>query len=79
VTAWTVALSENGNTITADADEITTRTDGSLWLLAAAAPPPDKLRPVVVLARGRWIAVYPAGADPFDPQPEATTPTPRFA
>jgi hypothetical protein len=52
----------DGGTLAVDADEITTRVDGSLWLLVADAPPPDKLRPVLVLAAGRWRSIEPAEA-----------------
>jgi hypothetical protein len=37
MTGWTVALAD-GTTTTVDADELTTRQYGSLWLLCALDP-----------------------------------------
>jgi hypothetical protein len=60
MTAWTITLAPDDRTIHIDADEITTRPDGSLWLLRCDAPPPDKLATVLILARGQWRSAYPA-------------------
>jgi hypothetical protein len=38
MTGWTVALAD-GTTTTVDADELTARQYGSLWLLARSTPP----------------------------------------
>jgi hypothetical protein len=77
---WTIAL-HDGRTVQVEADEITTRNDGSLRLLRAAAPPPDKLAVVLVLARGQWLTVRRAD-EPilFAGEPEHDeVPVPRFA
>jgi hypothetical protein len=76
MTDWTVVLAD-GTTTTVAADEMTTRQDGSLWLLAELDPPLTKLTPVLVLARGRWHACHPAAVSPL-PEP-APPPTPRTA
>lgn len=68
-----------------EADEITTRQDGSLWLLRSAAPPPAKLVPVAVFAARTWVSCIPEGARvlwevaPASPTPEPVPTTPRFA
>jgi len=77
VTGWTVVLAD-GSTATVDADDLTTRADGSLWLLAALNPKPAPLVPVLILARGRWHAVYRAGTDPL-PAPVHEREPARFA
>lgn len=66
--------------------ELTTRADGSLWLLAASDTAErgrpsalPKLRPVLVLGRGKWVAAWPAdGPDPFA-APAEQQPEPRPA
>ena len=55
MTIWTVTLFD-GRTAQISADEITTRNDGSLWLLRSVAPPPAKLVPVAVLAANEWVS-----------------------
>ena len=70
-TDWTVFLAD-GTTIQVQADDLTTR-DGALWLLVSDGPPPGKLRPVLILARGRWHAVHPADTEP-SPMPAAQRP-----
>jgi hypothetical protein len=62
MTTWTVALSD-GRSTQLDADEVTTRADGALWLLRSAAPPPDKLAVVAVFSRDLWSSCVPADAD----------------
>jgi hypothetical protein len=57
-TTWTITLPDGG-TLTVTADEITTRTDGSLWLLQALDPKPAPLVPVLILAAGRWFSIEP--------------------
>jgi hypothetical protein len=76
MTAWTITLFD-GRTTQIDADEITTRPDGSLWLLRSVAPPPDKLAPVAIFCRDVWSSCAPADAE-IDWQ-ECELPTPRFA
>ena len=61
MTLWTVTLFD-GRTAQISADEITTRQDGSLWLLRSAAPPPDKLAVVAVFSRDLWSSCVPADA-----------------
>jgi hypothetical protein len=70
------------STVEIDASEVTTRHDGSLWALAASDAPErgrwaalPKLTPVLILARGQWVAVTPTGAmDPFaPPAPQTST------
>jgi hypothetical protein len=75
---WAIVLSDGATIVVAGA-EITTRSDGSLWVLAADTPPPDKLKPVLILARGRWHAVHPAGANPLPPATPKPERIPRFA
>lgn len=41
VTPWTIKLTD-GRTAQVEALEITTRQDGSLWVLAATAPNPSR-------------------------------------
>ena len=76
MTTYALTLAD-GRTTTIDADELTTRQDGSLWLLRAAAPPPDKLVPVAVFARGDWSCAVRADAEIV--WQERPTPMPRFA
>jgi hypothetical protein len=72
-------------TIRLEADDCTTRQDGSLWLLRALRPKPAALEPVLILARGQWESVMVEGANILfigEPQPasaSADKPTPRFA
>lgn len=80
MTAWTITLSDGG-TYTVEADELTTRSDGSLWALRADLKP-RALAPVLILARGQWRAVHPVGTQLLRELPELATehaPTPRFA
>jgi len=67
----------DGRTTQLDADEITTRNDGSLWLLRSVAPPPAKLVPVAILGRDLWSSSVPADADIV--RHEREHPVPRFA
>jgi hypothetical protein len=62
MTTWTVVLFD-GRTTQLDADEITTRADGSLWALRSAAPPPDKLAVVAIFSRDVWSSCVPADAE----------------
>jgi hypothetical protein len=78
MTDWTVHLT-GGVTITVAADEITTRQDGSLWLLAALDSPPAKLSTVLVLARGQWLAVHRADTNPLPEPAREPERVPRFA
>lgn len=73
MTAYRVRL-RDCSTLTFDAAEVTTRVDGSLWALTAvpgrrpAALP--TLIPALILARGQWVAVWPADAPcPFAEPP----------
>jgi hypothetical protein len=62
MTIYTITLFD-GRTTQISADEITTRNDGSLWLLRQATPPPDKLVPVAIFAHDLWSSCYPVGAE----------------
>jgi hypothetical protein len=80
MTTYTIELASDRGVIDIEADEVTTRQDGSLWLLVATSPPPAKLVPVLILARGVWLQV---GSSPL-PAPatvpakaKAETPPPR--
>jgi hypothetical protein len=79
VTTYTITLAD-GRRAEIVGDEITTRADGSLWVLRAERPPPDKLVPVCVFAARLWRLVAPVGEpivwDPAcDPEPP---PKPRL-
>lgn len=79
MTTYTVQLTD-GRTAQVEADEITTRQDGSLWLLRATAPKPAALVPVMVLAARTWSSCIPADAAIVitgEPKPARPTPTPR--
>jgi hypothetical protein len=76
MTLWTVTTFD-GRTTTIEADEITTRADGSLWLLRAVAPPPAKLVPVAILAANEWVSC--CAADAAIVWTERERPVPRFA
>lgn len=85
MTTFTVQLSDS-RTCQITADDLTSRNDGSLWFLRAAAPPPDKLAVVAILARGEWRTVLAEGAPVLfldAPRQPATLEkperTPRFA
>jgi hypothetical protein len=56
MTRWTVHLT-NGQQVEAQADDLTTRQDGSPWLLRVVAPKPAALAPLLILARGQWTHV----------------------
>jgi hypothetical protein len=45
----------DGQTCDVEADEATTRADGSAWFLQALRPPPAALEAVVGFARGQWL------------------------
>jgi hypothetical protein len=76
MTIWTVTLFD-GRTAQISADEITTRNDGSLWLLRSVAPPPAKLVPVAVLAGNEWVSC--CVCDATIVWHEREHPAPRFA
>jgi hypothetical protein len=76
MTAWTITLFD-GRSTQLDADEVTTRADGSLWVLRSAAPPPDKLAVVAVFSRDVWSSCVPADAAII--WNEREWPTARFA
>ncbi|MFZ0717775.1 hypothetical protein [Mycobacterium sp.] len=85
MTQFTITLSD-GRTVAVQADEITTRTDGSVWLLAAIAPKPQPLTPVLILAARQWTSVSVEDAsilytgEPTQPAIMINPPpTPRFA
>jgi hypothetical protein len=73
--------------IVINADQCTTRVDGSLWLLAEVpmrpAKLPPKLVPVLILASGRWRTVSPVGAQvdwqPFNSDTPRAAPPPQPA
>ena len=75
MTTWTVTLADD-QTIQVEADEITTRNDGSLWLLRSAKPPPDKLAVVLVLAAGEWSMAQPGPTPEDEPVLLPATPVP---
>jgi hypothetical protein len=54
----TTYIIEGARTIRVEADDISTRADGSLWLLRATRPRPAAMEPVLILARGQWSAVH---------------------
>ncbi|OBJ50199.1 hypothetical protein [Mycobacterium asiaticum] len=65
------------------ADELTSRTDGSLWALRHTAPPVERpsaiprLTPLLVLAAREWMSVWPADtANPFTSPDDDDTKTP---
>ena len=58
------------------ADEVTSRTDGSLFFLRAAAGKHAPLQTVAVFAAKTWTLVYPEGAD-VSPLPDPTPEPPR--
>jgi hypothetical protein len=58
VTVFVISLAD-GRTGQVEADEITTRQDGSLWLLRAVAKPPAKLEPVAAFAAKSWTSCIP--------------------
>ncbi|WP_406816190.1 hypothetical protein [Mycobacterium sp. M23085] len=67
----------DASTIDVSADELTTRSDGSLWVMVTVETPERRrsalplLRPVLVLARGDWVRVWAADQpNPFAPQDE---------
>lgn len=82
---FTVRL-QDCSTITVEADDATTRSDGSLWLLQHDEPPRQgmpKLAPTLVLAAREWVAVWPANvpspfAPPDDDAEPPNDPPPRF-
>ncbi len=75
----TTYLVEGVRTIRVEADEVTTRQDGSLWVLVATAPKPAALQTVLVLARGEWHSVVVEGANVlFVSEPEPAKPEPRL-
>ena len=76
MTIWTIHLFD-GRTTQLEAVEVTTRNDGSLWLLRSVAPPPAKLVPVAILGRDLWSSCVPADADIV--WHEREHPVPRFA
>ncbi|GAA4296806.1 hypothetical protein [Mycobacterium paraffinicum] len=88
MTAYRVKLRQDCATVEIDADEITTRADGSLWVLVAAGgqerggrlPALPKLEPLVVLARGQWVAFWRADhPSPFaapEPTPDESAALP---
>jgi len=85
VTTYVVSLSD-GRTAQVVVDDLTTRQDGSLWLLRAAAPPPAKLVTCAVFARGVWQTCSPEdagtvwGHDPSKaPHVTEARTSPRFA
>jgi hypothetical protein len=68
-------------TIRVEGDDITTRQDGSLWVLVATAPKPAPLTPALILAKGQWESVLVEGANvlfvgdpPATPTPPTSTP-----
>jgi hypothetical protein len=85
MTQFTIQLA-NGRVCEIAADEVTTRADGSLWLLAALAPKPHPLVPLVIFAARSWHSCTAEGApvlfivdQPSPANPEPPKPTPRFA
>ena len=76
MTIWTVTLFD-GRTTALEADEITTRADGSVWLLRSVAPPPDKLAVVAMFSRDIWSSCCPSDAEIVWHEPQR--PAPRFA
>jgi hypothetical protein len=62
MTAWTIHLFD-GRITQLEADEVTTRADGSLWLLRSAAPPPDKLAVLAIFSHDLWSSCVPADAN----------------
>jgi hypothetical protein len=75
------------STTTVDADEITDRPSGALWVLAAHEPDRGrshmpKLKPVLILPRGEWLAVWPADSPspfaPADTDDAGSEPEPRL-
>jgi hypothetical protein len=82
MTTFTITLSD-GRTAAVDGDDITSRSDGSLWILRAP-PKPLPMTPVLILARGQRTSVSVEGAQVLftgEPTPatNAPPPTPRFA
>jgi len=67
-------------TIRVEADECTTRTDGSLWFLVATAPRPAALVPVLILAKNEWHSVLVEGVANvlFISEPPPAKPEPRL-
>jgi hypothetical protein len=61
MTTFTIALAD-GRTAQVEADEVTTRQDGSLWLLKATAPKPAALVPVAIFAARTWSSCMQEGA-----------------
>ena len=64
MTDWIITLVDGGRTTVA-CEEVTTRQSGDLWCLAALDPKPAPLRPVLILAAGRWHAAHPADVNPL--------------
>jgi hypothetical protein len=80
---FTIILSD-GRTAAVEGDDITTRTDGSVWILKAVAPKPAALVATAIFARGVWSACYVEGAQVLwaaaesrTAPPEPSRPTPR--
>jgi hypothetical protein len=78
----TTYLVAGRRTIRLEADDCTTRTDGSLWFLRATRPKPAALTPCLILARGQWDSVVVEGSNILflgEPPatPEKPAPTPR--
>jgi hypothetical protein len=61
VTTFIVELT-GPRTARIEADELTTRQDGSLWALVATKPKPAPLEPIAIFARGTWATVMAEGA-----------------
>jgi hypothetical protein len=68
VSVFVIELAD-GRIVRIEASEVTTRTDGSLWLLRAENPKPHPLVPVLVLACGTWSSCSPEEGAPvvWDP------------
>jgi hypothetical protein len=77
VTTWSIHLASD-RTAVVEADEVSTRQDGSAWFLRAEKPPPNKLSVVLVIARGEWRAIYPADSSPLPEAPKPPERVPRF-
>lgn len=58
MTTWTIQL-HDGRTAQVQADEITTRQDGALFVMKAVAKPPAALVVVAAFARGVWQSCWP--------------------
>lgn len=79
MTTYTIQLSD-GRTAQVEADEVTTRQSGDLWVLKAVAKPPTPLVPVAIFAARTWCSCTPTDAAIVisgEPRAARPTPTPR--